>query len=200
MTPLEKTPYQKFVEYIAKVVNGAYPDHYDASLRREIRLSLGVATGVMLAIAITTTDSILFKGFQYVDSIQDGLISLFLLVLLVQFIRITALRRHSIEMHILNTQYTEIIQEKTQNTVQDTNLLYDYMKVFFILTIVFSTPELIELFISTELIRDIATVLKPLQIYYLLLLVNTGRIIATRWVKYYQNDTQQTENSTKNKS
>lgn len=199
-----KTPYMLFLDFIATLVNGAYPEHYDTKLKRNIQISLFGFTAILTAFALTTTNSIMYQQLFNASTPTDFAMLIFVLAMTVHLFRLATHRRESIEEHILNTSYKEVHQNisyEDHETAEDANLLYDYIKVFFVLALLLHIPTFVFLANPTELTRDINTAIQAVQLYYFLLVLEGGIILGGRWFKRYRSNdktTTQSNNSTSN--
>lgn len=189
-----RSPYMWFVQKVALVINGAYPEHYDSTLQKRVRRTLLLSVISMGIIEIATDSSIMqVPMFASSTTVLEQVSLLFIFLLIFPVVYLSAMRLTSIEENILETSLDEVRYQSSNNdTVVDTNLLYDYLKVFATLMIIFSIPDLVYLFVETKVIQVVSTSVLMLQVYYFLIIVEYGASVGGRWSrKYISNDRSQ---------
>lgn len=178
-----------FVGIVASFVNGAYPEHYDLKLQKRVRRVLTFGIVSMSSIEIVTEEQILqVPMFAHDTTISEQIYLLFVFLYLFPIIYLSFMRLSSIEEHILKTSAEEVRYQSSNEAVVDTNLLYDYLKVFVTLMIVFSIPDLISP-LEIEFVQVLSTGMFPIQLYYFLIIMEYSVSIGGRWSrKYMSND------------
>lgn len=144
----------------------------------------------MGSIEIATDDLILQTPmFAPEATVSEQIYILFIFLYITPIMYLSYMRLGSIEEYILNTSANEVRYESSDDTVVDANLLYDYLKVFATLMLIFSIPDILYLFIKTGYIKVASTALFCVQLYYFFMILEYGVSIGGRWSrKYISND------------
>lgn len=189
-----RSPYLVCVKLLATLVNGAYPAHYDTRVRRQIRVILAGGTLVTTWLSIHAPVDKTGNLGTLVMTIHTQVVIGFLALLTIGIWHIASLRRQSLEEHVLRTSRAHVVQSDSVDAVHDVLLLYDYMKVFFVLALIYHLPDIATLIApDVTLLNRLRIAVFPLQMYYVLLFLDYLTWIGGRWMrKYRTNDREST--------
>lgn len=184
-----RSPYMVFVKGVTHLVDGEFPKHFDSNAKRQIQSVLSVLTISYIIIGIVTPSSYLFESGVIPTSQVEVLTLIVFLGTPFLISHIAAIRRVSLEEHALQTSLNQVASlSRDTDVVQDVVVLYDYMKVFFALFLVFTSLQIPGYILGTHWIQVLHLVTIPYQLYYLLLFLVGAFILGGRWGRQHINN------------
>lgn len=193
-----RSPYMWFVEKLADLIDGEHPRHFDTRVKRRVRFILFFSVISFASCWAFGPRDYLFSGF--VPTTNEELLAL-LIFLVMPFLlsHASLIRRQSIEQHAIRSSFSQILSGSTDtDVVEDAVLLYDYIKVFFALFIMFTVLQLPYFFVPNQVTEFLSTISLPYHLYYMLIVMIGGFILGGRWaIQITNNNTSNTDTKSK---
>lgn len=183
-----RSPYLLFVQLLARCLDGEYPAHYDTGVRRRVRaiLLLGSLLSVVFAIHAQPASRPLATLSAASVTTAEFVTALLLLGVTIGIWRAAYLRRKSIEKHVLTTTTEELVTDDSAEAAEDAVLLFDYLKVFFALALLFHIPDILMLVWPTyNVLFRVSLALYAFQMYYMLIFIDYAIYLGGRWGRDY---------------
>lgn len=147
-----QSPYLLFVKLLASVIGGQYPEHYDSLIKRKIRTLWVIGIPTMVSLAWYNEDRLVDAPLTLTNAVSSprfiGLSAVIIIFAVLSW-KVARLRTQSIEKHILETNPQRVIEEDSTETTQDALHLLEYIKTYFVLTVL-SHSNLVALLILPE--------------------------------------------------
>jgi len=180
-----KSPYMLAVKGISQAIGGEFPAHYDSVIRRRVRL-LFIFSTVLLGVLVVTRGVSSGGSFRLPSEPDAVVILVFGIVVSLITLRLAKQRRRSIEKHVLETDTDQVVTDDTAETAADVSTIFDYLKVFFVLALLYRVPRAIFILrpdLKIFLQIDVVTLI--IQLYYLLIVLNLFIPLMIRWGSQY---------------